>query len=115
MNKTFRITLIITLVFLLLKNLAMTVLLGDLSSLIPAAIHLILIYLLQINYKHNKVIIALWALFYLVILNGVVAGGKTLVILSGNAWEINMLRYGIDLFLLALGILILCFRKRMEI
>ncbi len=91
----------------------MAILLGDFSSLIPAFIHVLLIYFITSKHTYTTMAIFFWALYYLILITGVKAGGKTLVILSGNAWEINMLRYGIDLFLVFIGILVMFMRKRM--
>lgn len=89
----------------------MAILLGELFSLIPAFIHVLIIYFLLSNHRYAKPAVFYWALFYLLILTGVKAGGKTLVILGGNGWEIDTLRYCIDLFLVFLGIVVLLGRK----
>ncbi len=91
----------------------MVILLGDFGSFIPVGLHIGLLYLILTNHKYTLSAISFWALFYLLIYTGVKAGGKSLVILSGNGWEINNLRYGIDLFLVAIGIVVLILRKKM--
>lgn len=113
LSNSFRSLLIITLSFLIVKDLAMVVLLGDFSSLISILVHFVLVYLIYTQHTYARNAVFFWALFYLFIMTGVKAGGKTLVILSGNAWEINMLRYGIDLFLVVLGIIILFLSRRL--
>ncbi len=90
----------------------MAILLGELFSLIPAAIHILLIYFLVFNHPYTKSAIFYWALFYLLILTGVKAGGKTLVIMGGNGWEIDSFRYGVDLFLVFLGVVVMVGRRR---
>ena len=109
----YRSILIIAFAFLTIKNLLLVVLLGDFFSMIPALVSLILIYLILIKHRFAYSGVYYWALFYLFIYNGVKAGGKTLVILSGNSWEINKLTYGIDLCLVAIGLLVILIGKRM--
>ena len=96
---------------LLIKSLLIAVLMGDLSDLLPATINIILLFLLYKNSVQIKVAILSWAWIYLLILTGIKAGAKSLVILGGNGWEINTLRYGIDIFLVVLGLFIIIFRK----
>lgn len=84
---------------------------GDLSALLEISIYLILLFFLINNHVQTKVALLSWAAFYLVILTGIKAGAKTLVIMGGNAWEINTFRYQTDLFLVALGIFIIAFHK----
>lgn len=91
----------------------MAILLGDFGSLIPAAIHSCLLYLISKNHRYTIQAIFLWAILYLLTLTGIKAAGKTLVILGGNGWEINTFRYSIDLFLVFLGTLIAIFHKKM--
>ncbi len=91
----------------------MVILLGDLFSLVPALIHTSLLYLILNNHRYSFQSIFYWAIFYLISFNGVITTGKTLVILGGNAWEINMLRYGIDLALVFIGTMIFFLRKKM--
>jgi len=84
---------------------------GDLSVLLEASIYVLLLYLLLKNHVQTKVALLSWAAIYLVLMTGVKAGAKTLVIMGGNGWEINATRYRIDLFLVATGFCILLFRK----
>lgn len=84
---------------------------GDFSVLLEASIYLVLLYFLLYNHAQTKVALLSWAVFYLLILTGIKAGAKTLVILGGNAWEINNIRYGIDVFLVIVGLGIVLFRN----
>jgi hypothetical protein len=86
---------------------------GDLSVLLEASIYLILLYFLIYNHPQTKVALLSWAVIYLLIMTGIKAGAKTLVIMGGNAWEINSIRYRIDLFLVVLGLVILLFRNKL--
>ena len=84
---------------------------GDLSVLLEASIYVLLLYFLVNNHEQTKVALLSWAGIYLVLMTGVKAGAKTLVIMAGNGWEINSSRYQLDLFLVAVGFLVLLFRK----
>jgi len=108
----YRTILLVTITLLLLKNLVMAILLGDFGSLLPALVHVFLMVLIQKNHEFIKPAIYSWAVFYLLLLTGIKAGGKTLVIWSGKAWEIDMFRYQIDLLLVLIGVLVLIFRKK---
>ena len=85
---------------------------GDPSVLLEASIYVLLLYFLVNNHAQTKVALLSWAVIYLVVLTGVKAGAKTLVIMGGNGWEINSTRYRIDLFLVAIGFFICIFYKR---
>lgn len=89
------------------------VLMGDFSALLEISIYLLLLYFLINNHVQTKVALLSWAAFYLVMLTGVKAGAKTLVIMGGNGWEIDDTRYQIDLFLVSLGLFILIFNKKL--
>ena len=89
------------------------ILLADISALLPIGIHVFLIFLIVSNQEQVRLSVQAWAILYLIILTGIKAGAKTLVILGGNAWEINMVRYKIDLITVGIGILILLFQKFM--
>lgn len=84
---------------------------GDFSALLEASIYVLLLYLLLTSHIQVRVALLAWAGIYLIGLTGIKVGAKTLVIMGGNAWEINMIRYRLDLFLFFLGILIILFRK----
>ena len=84
---------------------------GDLSVLLESSIYILLLYFLINNHVQTKVALLSWAAIYLVLMTGVKAGAKTLVIMGGNGWEINSTRYQIDLFLVSIGFFILLFRK----
>lgn len=83
----------------------------DPTALLDFSIYIILLYFLIYNHEQSKVALLSWAIFYLILLNGIKTGAKTLVIMGGNGWEINSVRYRLDLFLFALGLFILIFRK----
>lgn len=91
----------------------MGVLMGDPSALLEISIYLLLLYFLVNNHVQTKVALLSWAGFYLFILTGIKAGAKTLVIMGGNGWEIDDTRYQMDLFLVALGLFILIFNKKL--
>ncbi len=84
---------------------------GDVSALLEASIYVVLLYFLLNNHIQTKVALLSWAGIYLILMTGVKAGAKTLVIMGGNGWEINSTRYQIDLFLVAIGFLIIIFRN----
>lgn len=84
---------------------------GDFSALLEASIYILLLYFLISNHEQTKIALLSWAGIYLIIMTGIKAGAKSLVIMGGNGWEINTTRYRLDLFLVALGIFILLFRK----
>jgi len=89
----------------------MGVLMGDVSALLEASIYVLLLYFLLSNHEQTKVAFLSWAGIYLIVLTGIKAGAKSLVIMGGNGWEINTTRYQIDLFLVGLGFFIILFRK----
>ena len=84
---------------------------GDLSVLLEASVYILLLYFLLSNHEQTKVALLSWAGIYLIVLTGIKAGAKSLVIMGGNGWEINTTRYQMDLFLVVLGFLIMFFRK----
>ncbi len=84
---------------------------GDITVLLEASIYVLLLYFLVNNHEQTKVALLAWAGIYLVLMTGVKAGAKTLVIMAGNGWEIDSTRYQIDLFLVAVGFFVLLFRK----
>ncbi|GEM_PF-5308047 len=90
----------------------MGILMGDVSALLESSIYVLLLYFLINNHAQTKVALLSWAGIYLILMTGVKAGAKTLVIMAGNGWEINSTRYQLDLFLLAVGFLICIFRKQ---
>ncbi|MEM6317328.1 MAG: hypothetical protein AAF960_06640 [Bacteroidota bacterium] len=96
---------------LLLRELLMGVLMGDPTVLLEGSIYLLMLYFISKNHEQTKTALLAWAAIYLIGLTGVKAGAKTLVILSGNGWEIDDTRYRIDLFLVGLGFFILLFRN----
>ncbi len=96
---------------MLFRELFIGVLMGDFSALLEASIYILLLYLLISNHEQTKVALLSWAGIYLIIMTGIKAGAKSLVIMGGNGWEINSTRYKLDLFLVALGFLIIIFRK----
>ena len=85
---------------------------GDPSALLESSIYILLLYFLINNHAQTKVALLSWAGIYLILLTGVKAGAKTLVIMAGNGWEINPTRYRIDLFLVAIGFFICIFHKQ---
>ena len=85
---------------------------GDPSVLLEASIYVLLLYFLVHNHAQTKVALLSWAGIYLVLMTGVKAGAKTLVIMAGNGWEIDSTRYQIDLFLVAIGLVICIFSRR---
>ena len=89
-------------------------LLGDLGAFPTIIMHVMLIYLISVDHEYTMLAIYAWAGFYLLLLTGIKAGAKTLVILGGNGWEINMLRYQIDIGLVVLGVLVLLFGRKMK-
>ena len=91
----------------------MGVLMCDFSALLEISIYCLLLYFLVSNHPQTKVALLSWAAFYLVILTGIKAGAKTLVIMGGNGWEINTTRFRIDVFLVILGVFILVFHKKL--
>ena len=105
----YRIILLIAISFLLIKNLLLAILLGDFPSLVPAAFHLLLIYLISKKIKYTEHVIRAWAVIYLIVFTGIKAGAKTLIILRGDSWEIDPLRYYIDVALVAIGVLVVVF------
>jgi len=84
---------------------------GDFSALLEASVYVVLLYFLISNHEQTKVALLSWAGIYLILLTGIKAGAKSLVIMGGNGWEINATRYQMDLFLVALGVCIILFRK----
>jgi len=96
---------------LLFRELFFGVLMGDLSALLEASIYVLLLYFIMSNHEQTKVALLSWAGIYLILLTGIKAGAKSLVIMGGNGWEINSTRYRLDLFLVALGFFIILFRK----
>jgi len=90
----------------------MGVLMGNPSVLLESSIYVLLLYFLINNHAQTKVALLSWAGIYLILLTGVKAGAKTLVIMAGNGWEINSTRYQFDLFLVALGFFICIFSKQ---
>ena len=49
----------------------------------------------------------LWATLYLFAFTAVQVGAKSLIIMRGDSWEIDSSRYYIELFMIAIGILIM--------
>jgi len=96
---------------LLFRELFVGVLMGDFSALLEASIYVLLLYFLLSNHEQTKVAFLSWASIYLILLTGIKAGAKSLVIMGGNGWEINTTRYQIDLFLVGLGFFIILFRN----
>ena len=111
-KEPYRTVLLVSLIFLLIKNLLLLVLLTDVESLIPAAIHIGIIYLIRQNHRFTEWAIRAWAIIYLLIFTGIKAGAKTLIILRGDGWEISSTRYYIDLFLVGVGIMVLIFSHK---
>ena len=108
----FRVVVLVALVLILLENLALTVLLPDLSSLIPATIHLLLIYLLVSNHRFARFFMHAWAIIYIFIFTGIQTAAKTLIIWRGDGWEVDSGRYNFDLFLLSVGVMVLFFEHK---
>ena len=96
---------------MLFRELFVGVLMGDFSALLEASIYVLLLYFLLSNHEQTKVAFLSWASIYLIVLTGIKAGAKSLVIMGGNGWEINPIRYRMDLFLVGLGFFIIFFRK----
>lgn len=112
-NQPYRSILLITIVFLLVKNISLTLLVVDISAYIDIFIHCLLIYLIVKNHRYTGTVLWVWATLYLFVYTGIKVGAKSLIILRGDAWEINMPRYYIDLFLVGLGLLLLIFGNKM--
>ncbi len=111
LKKTYRYFFGVLIALLLFRELFFGVLMGDFSALLEASIYILLLYFLISNHEQTKIALLSWAGIYLIIMTGIKAGAKSLVIMGGNGWEINTTRYRLDLFLVALGIFILLFRK----
>lgn len=95
------------------RELLVGILMGDISVLLEASIYVLLLYFLINNHVQTKVALLSWAGIYLILMTGVKAGAKTLVIMGGNGWEINTSRYQIDLFLVFVGFIIILFRNQL--
>ena len=108
----FRHLLLFTISLLFFKNMAFCILLGDRSTLVPAFIHILLIYLIVKNHSFTAWAVRAWAIIYLLIFTGIKAGAKTLIIIRGDAWEINTARYYADLFLVIIGIMVAIFDEK---
>ena len=113
LKKSYRYVFIGLIIALLLKKLIMAILMGDYSALIEALIYVLLLYFLIFDHALTQVALMSWAVFYLMLLTGIKAGAKTLVIMGGNGWEIDSFRYGVDLFQVGIGLFILVFRKQL--
>ena len=112
-KKPFRIVLLLTLVFILVKNISLTLLIPDVSAYIEITVHLTILYLVVKNHRLTDWAIWLWATLYLFAYTAVKVGAKSLIILRGDAWEINSTRYYIDVFLVVLGIIIMILGDRL--
>ena len=81
----------------------------------PFFLHIVLMYLLAKNHRFAEHVVWAWAIIYLLVFTGIKVGAKSLIIWRGDGWEINSLRYYIDLFLLSLGLLLIFFGNKMTL
>lgn len=108
-----RTTLIIVISLLLIKNISIAALLFDGSAIIDLFVHSLLLFIIIKNYRYTRFLIWVWATLYLFVYTGIKAGAKSLIILRGDSWEINMSRYYIDLFLVVFGLVLLIFEDKL--
>ena len=93
-------------VFLLLYSIWKFAILFDSESLLPIVLMTVLLLADTYNFEHTRLLYQGWIVLILILMYGVKAGAKTLVILGGNAWEIDSSRYYMDIFLFALGLIL---------
>ena len=77
---------------------------ADITAYLEIVIHLIILYLILQNHRFTETAIWLWATLYLFAFTAVQAGAKSLIIMRGDSWEVDKVRYYIELFMIILGL-----------